>query len=177
MPVSQTSIRSLSPRRRQPSRILPCEVYFTAVPQEIADHLFEQARIAPDMEAASDHAPAEFPGRHVIAEFGSEAIEQRIDRKDHDLRIDDPGFELIDVEQRVQHARHDLKRLVELADQRQGGFVLDRLRQNTAQQADGLQRLAQIVTGGGEKTRFAEIGPLRLQTWRPPARVPRVCAR
>ena len=87
----------------------------------------------------------------MIGEFGLEPFEQRIDRKDHDLRIDDPGFQLVDVEQRVQHARHDLKRLVELADQRQGAFFLDRLRQYPTQKAEGLQRLAQIVTGGGQK--------------------------
>ena len=115
------------------------------------------------MQAALDHAPVEFLRCRVIAEFGSETIEQRIDRKDHDLRIDDARFQLVDVEQRVQHARHDSKRLVELADQRQGVLVLDRLRQYSAQQAEGLQRLAQIVAGGGEKARFAEIGLLRMQ--------------
>ena len=43
MPVSQTSMRSLSPRRRQPSRTLPLRGVFHRVRQQVADHLLEQA--------------------------------------------------------------------------------------------------------------------------------------
>jgi hypothetical protein len=59
---------------------------------------------------------------------------------------------LIDVEERVQHAQHGAHGLVETADQAQGGFVLDLLSQYFMQQADRLQRLAQIMTGGGEES-------------------------
>ena len=134
---------------------------FHGIPQEIADHLLQQPRIAPHTEAALDHAPVELLCCRVIGEFGLEPLEQSIDRKDDDLGIDDPGFQLVDVEQCVQHARHDLERLVELADQRQGAFFLDRLRQYSAQKAQSLQRLAQIVTGGGQEARLSEIGLLR----------------
>jgi hypothetical protein len=39
----------------------------------------------------------------------------------------------------------------ESADQAQRGFVLELLRQHLMQQADRLQRLAQIMAGGGEE--------------------------
>src|ERR1700674_2241037 len=104
----------------------------------MADHLLEQPRIAADMKAALDHTPVELLRRGVIAKLGSQTIEQRSDRKDNDFRVDDTSFRWVDVEQRVQHARHDAKRLVELADQRQGLLVLDRLCQYPPQQAQGL---------------------------------------
>ena len=42
------------------------------------------------------------------------------------------------------------------------GFIVNALFQHALQQADGLQRLAQIMAGGREKARLADIGPLRL---------------
>ena len=41
-------------------------------------------------------------------------------------------------------------------------FIVNALFQHPLQQADGLQGLAQIVTGGSEKARLADIGPFRL---------------
>ena len=100
--------------------------------------------------------------RRVIGELGAQLLEHRVDRKIDHLSADDPRLELVDVEQRVQHARHGAHGLVEPADQPQGGLVLDLLRQILLQQADRLQRLAQIMAGGGEEPRLAEIGLLGL---------------
>ena len=49
-----------------------------------------------------------------------------------------------------------------LPTSRKRGLVLDLLRQDALQQAERLQRLAQIVAGGGEEARLAEIGLLGL---------------
>ena len=129
IPVSQTSMRSLSPRRRQPSRTFPYWYISTAFDKQIADHLLEQPRIAAHAEAARDHAPAEAMRRRVIGELGPQLLEHGIDREIDHLAADDPGLELVDVEKRVQHARHRAHGLVEPADQPQGLFVLDLLRQ------------------------------------------------
>ncbi len=42
------------------------------------------------------------------------------------------------------------------------GFIVNALFQHPLQQADGLQGLAQIMAGGSEKARLADIGPFRL---------------
>ena len=90
-------------------------------------------------------------------------LEQALDRKIDDCQAHDPGFELVDVEQLVEHARHRAHRLIEPAHQLQRGFVVNALFQHALQQADRLQGLAQIMAGGGEKARLADVGPLGLR--------------
>src|ERR1700738_4897738 len=98
----------------------------------------------------------------VKAELRSQMLEHCIDREIDHLSTDDPGLELVDVEERVEHARHSAHSFVESADKAQGGFVLDLLCQQFMQQADCLQRLAQIMAGGGKEPGLAEIGLLGL---------------
>src|ERR1700739_1897492 len=108
----------------------------------------------------------------VKAELRLQMLEQYIDREIDHLSADDPGLELVDVEERVQHARHRAHSFVESADQAQGGFVLNLLRQYFMQQADRLQRLAQIMAGGGKESGLAEIGLLRPPPGGPPSPPP-----
>jgi hypothetical protein len=122
------------------------------VRQQVADHLLEQAGIAVDAEAARDHTPAETVRRRVKGELRPQVLQHGIDREIDHLSTDNASLELIDVEERVQHARHGAHGLVESADQAQGGFVLNLLSQYFMQQADCLQRLAQIMAGGGKES-------------------------
>ena len=80
-----------------------------------------------------------------------------IGKADH-FGVDGAGLDLVDVEQRVQHARHGAQRLVEPCDQLLRLLALDHLRQQPLQQGERLQRLAQIMARGGEKARFRDIG-------------------
>ena len=155
-------MRSLSPRRPAAEQDLAFIGIFHCVREQVADHLLEQARIAVHAEAARDYAPAEAMRRCVKAELRPQLLEHCIDRKIDQLSTDRPGLELVDVEERVQHARHGAHGLVESAYQPQSGFVLDLLRQYSLQQGDRLQRLAQIMAGGSKEPRFAEIGVLGL---------------
>ena len=100
---------------------------FHGVREQIADHLLEQTRIAAHAEAARNNAPAEAMRRRVKAELRPQLLDHGIDREIDHLSADDPGLELVDVEERVEHARHRAHGLVEPADQLQGGFVLDLL--------------------------------------------------
>ena len=67
------------------------------------------------------------------------------------------------------------KRLVEPCDQFLRSLALDHLRQQPLKQGERLQRLAQVVAGGGEKARFRDIGQLAPAAWPPPAPRPRAC--
>ncbi len=72
-------------------------------------------------------------------------------------------FELVDVEQRVQHARHGCSCVVEPRDQLQSLFLLvfsDPSVEHAAHQAECLQRLAEVMACSGEKARFGDVGEL-----------------
>ena len=71
--------------------------------------------------------------------------------------MNDARFELIDVEQRVQHSRHDADRCIETLQQRLRFRRVGFFGQQSLQKPDGLQRLSQIMAGGGEETRFGDI--------------------
>ena len=159
MPVSQTSMRSLSPRRRHPSRILAGLGVFRP-------HSRARLRIICASNRGSlrtlrplrNHAQVEAIDRLVIGELAAQLVEHGIDRKINDLAADDPRLELVDVEERVEHPGHRAHRLAEPVDQPEDGLVGDLLRHEPLQEAQRLQRLPEIVAGRGEEARFAEIG-------------------
>ena len=107
--------------------------------------------------------PDEATRLRMIGKFDPQPLEQVVDREIDLFRTDATGLELIDVEERVQHAQQSVRRLVEPGDQLQGLFVLfvlDLLRQDFPHQAESLQRLPQVMAGGSKEARFAEIGAL-----------------
>ena len=132
------------------------------VRQEIADDLLEKTRIAAYGEPAGHHTPAEAVRFRVIRELGSHFLEQAVDRKIDDRGAHDPSFELVDVEQLVEQARHCPHGLIEPVHESSRCFIVNPLIQHPLQQADCLKGLAQIMTGGSEKARLADIGPFRL---------------
>ena len=102
-----------------------------------------------------------------MGKLSAQLIKDCIDGKIRDFAANDTGFELVDVEKRIEHPRHRFDRLVEPVDQPKRALVCDVLRQNALQEAQGLQGLPQIMAGGGEKTGLAEIGLLCLAFGRP----------
>ena len=133
---------------------------FHGVGQKVAQDLLEQTWIAPHHASARRDAPVEPLRAHVIAEILVEMFKQLVERKVFHIGVDDARFELIDVEQRVQHSRHHAHRGVETF-QEFLRFVAGRLYcQQAMQQPDGLQWLPQIMARGGEEARFRDIGPV-----------------
>jgi len=87
------------------------------VREQVADHRFEQARVAPNAEPAWNHVPDEALRLSMIGKFNPQPLEQVVDREIDPFRTDATGLELIDVEERVQHAQQSVRRLVESGDQ------------------------------------------------------------
>ena len=58
----------------------------------------------------------------MIGKFDPQPLEQIVDREIDLFRADATGLDLIDVEERVQHAQQSVRRLVESGDQLQGLF-------------------------------------------------------
>ncbi len=71
--------------------------------------------------------------------------------------MDRAGLDLIDVEQRVQHARHGTQRLIQSADQLSGLVAFDVLSQQSLHQREGLQRLAKVVACRRQESRLRGV--------------------
>ena len=86
-------------------------------------------------------------------------FEQRLQGERPLLRLEGAGVELGDVEQRIEQRFHRAQAGVDLAAEIVAGIAVDHRR---GEQAGGVQRLQQIVAGGGDEARLAEIGRLGL---------------
>ena len=75
------------------------------------------------------------------------------------LRLEGAGIELGDVEQRIEQRFDGAQAGVDLAAEIVAGIAVDHRR---GEQARGMQRLQQVVAGGGDEARLAEIGGLGL---------------
>ena len=71
-------------------------------------------------------------------------------------------LDLIDVEQRVQHARHRAQSFVDASDQTLGFVAFHLLGQQALKQSERLQRLSQIVARRRQKARLGDGRQFRL---------------
>src|ERR1700726_1495930 len=97
-PLSQTSMRPLSPARRHPSRIRPISVS-DRIRQQVADHLREHAPVAADDELGTDDAQSEPSFLHKGVEVSSERLEDFVQRKLAHGWTQVSGFQPVYVEQ------------------------------------------------------------------------------
>ncbi len=162
IPVSQISMLSFPSRRRQPSSTLPRLVYFTALESRL--RIICSSRRG-SLWTERPHGTTRSARRLaccVIGEFVPQPDEQIVDRETDEVGADGARLDLVDVEQRVQHARHRGQRFVEPPDKLLGLLSLDRLGQQPLNQGQRLQRLAEVMARGGKKARFCQIGQFRL---------------
>lgn len=132
-----------------------------SIRKQIADHLLQQMRIAADRQAATDDAQDKPLRLCMISELITQPVEQIVDREIHDIGMDGAGLDLVDVQERVQHARHDAQCPVKPCDQPLRFLPLDSLCEHALEQAQRLQRLPQVMARGSEKTRLGDGRQLR----------------
>ena len=135
---------------------------FEGVREQIADHLLEQTRIAPDGKSARHHVQRQTRRLRMIGQFAPEAVEYIAHGELGGFDLDRPDFDLIDVEQGVQHARHRAERFIDPADQLLLLLPSHFLGQQRLEQGQRLQGLAQIMARRGEKARLGGARRLRL---------------
>ena len=135
---------------------------FHGVGKQVADHLLQQARIATDRKAARDHAQRQPFCLRVIGELVSHLVKQFVDGEIHRFGADDACLHLVYVEQRIQHARHGTQRVVNSCDQLLGALALDDLGQQSLEQCERLQWLAEIMARRGKKSRLGDARQIRL---------------
>ena len=129
---------------------------------EVADHLFQPGPIRADHHAAGDGPQRNLPRDRMVGEFVVHTLQQLADRGDSPEGRNGAGLDLVDVEKRVEDARHRDDRVIDTGDQ----FLLLRavhgLRQQALEQGQRLQRLPQIVAGRCQQARLGRTGGLRL---------------
>jgi hypothetical protein len=74
-----------------------------------------------------------------------------------------PGIQLGDVQQGAQHGVDRRDRPFDMIDQRLPFGVTHLVRQGGEGQAQGMDRLAQVMAGGGQEAGLGRIGPFRFQ--------------
>jgi hypothetical protein len=90
-------------------------------------------------------------------ELRAQIFQKRRDMEVGDIGFDGAGLELADVEQGIQQARHGADREFLLFQRIAGIRVVHQTSQGAVQQAEGLQRLAQVVTRRREEAALGEI--------------------
>ena len=135
---------------------------FEGVRKQVADHLLEQARIGANELRAGQDAQREARRLRVVGQLLPEAVEQIIHRDVGDFGLNGAHLDLIDVEQRVQHAGHRAQSFVDANDQTLGPVAFDLLGQQALKQGKRLQRLTQIVARRREKARLGHGGQFGL---------------
>ena len=162
IPVSQISMRDFALPRTAPDQHLAAMSIFERVRDQIADHLLEQTPIALNGQRAGDHAQREAGRLRMIGQFIPQAIKQFIHADRDDFGLNGAHFNLVDVEERIQHPGHGVQSFVDASDQ----FLRLRpdhiLGEQALKQGKRLQWLAQIMACRCEKARFGDARQFRL---------------
>ena len=98
----------------------------------------------------------------MVSQFLPEAIKQAVDRNVGDFRLNGTNFDLVDVEQRIQHARHGAQRVIDATDQLLSLFANDSFLEQALEEGERLQGLPEIVARGCEKARLGDARQFRL---------------
>ena len=157
MPLSQTSIRTLSPARRQPSRILPRSVYRTAFESRLRNIVSSIPLSLRTTSSGTDQAPPQPLVSNGIEEIGRQGIKYFIDREVALRRTQIPGLQAIDVEQARQNAGHGVEGSRYSADKVASLAIREVRPKCRLQESQRLQRLSQVMAGGRQEAGFCLI--------------------
>ena len=125
------------------------------VGQEVLQHAAQQGRIALGDGVGRDVAQLDALLLGDRRERRDQRIQQRAERHRAHLRLDRAGIELGDVEQRVEQGFDRAQAVIDLLHQ-----VVARmpLRHRGHEQARRVQRLQQVVAGGGDEAGLVDVG-------------------
>ena len=139
---------------------------FDRIAQQIAQHLVQQMRIAVDHGRTGHDRQIKIARLRNDTKFIAQPVEHVIQRKLRQPGLDHAGFDLVDVQQRIEHARHGMQCLFKPKQQIGFARAIHRLSQQAGQQRQRLQRLAQVMAGRCQKPRFGNVGAFRLKLGR-----------
>ena len=126
------------------------------VGQEVLQHAAQQGRIALGDGAGRDVAQLDALLLGDRRERGDQRLQQRAERHRAHLRLDRAGIELGDVEQRVEQGFDRAQ--ADDRSSRTSSSSRMALRHRGHEQARGVQRLQQVVAGGGDEAGLVDVG-------------------
>ena len=115
------------------------------------DDAFQQRRIASDNRGRRQNPQRQLLVASQRGKLGLDAAEQGGQREVGKAGLHDPGFKPRHVEQAVEQSFDRFQRSLQIVQQRLRRSVLDLLGQSDGEEGHGLDRLAKIVTGGGQE--------------------------
>ena len=87
----------------------------------------------------------------MIGKLFAQPVEQIVQRIADNVGAHDAGLDLVDVEQRVEHAGHGVQSVIEPLDQLLRLLAFHGPSEQALNKGDSLERLAQIMAGRREK--------------------------
>ena len=128
------------------------------VADEVAQHAFEQMAVGAQHGACAHHAQLYADGSRLRLELAMQGCEQRAELEIGNVGLQETGIELGDVHQRGEQMVHGGECRIDALYHVRGAAGGHFLSQRAQKQAGGVQRLVEVVAGGGQKAGLAEIG-------------------
>ncbi len=130
------------------------------VGKKILDDAAQHLGVAVDPQAGGDHVEIEAAIVRHDLEFGTQRPQDVGQRELAATRGECAGIELGDIEQRAQQLLGSLQGVVDVTNGSAVVGLIDLLSERRGEQPSGVQRLQQVVTGGGEEAGFGGVGIL-----------------
>ena len=144
--------------RRQPTSTRPFGVYLIALETRFCSSRRSSRR----SERTAERGRHEHELQALLArqrrEFDFELAQQLVDAEGDDLRLHGAGVEPRNVEQRAEDLLHRLERGVDIGDEPRIFAAALALDQRGDIEARGIERLQDVVAGGGEEPRLGDVG-------------------
>ncbi len=128
--------------------------------QQVAQQLADQRGVRVQVHVERVDRQAQSLAGREIGEIAAQLVEQRREIEVGEVDLDRTGLELADVEQAIEQSRHRLDGQVLFLEDLLAFTVANHAPQRAVEQAERLQRLAQIVAGRGEEAALGDVGVL-----------------
>ena len=132
------------------------------VGDEVLDEAAQQTAVGAHPQGRGHDAEIEVAVAGDRLELDAQLLEDVVDAEDGELGLERPGVEAGDVEQRPEDLLDRIERLVDVDGVGGERAVLGLLHQRGGVEAGGVERLQDVVAGGGEELGLADVGVVGL---------------
>ena len=158
MPVSNTWISASSPRRRTPTRMRPLRVYLIALETRFWISRRNRLRSVCTVSEDGTIIRSSFFSAAMRLEIVADLAQQPVEAKNGIGRLHRAGIESRNVEHGAEDGLDRFQRRFDVQRRLAGGTLAGLLDQRGAVKPRRVERLQDVVSGGGKEARLAEIG-------------------
>ena len=135
---------------------------FDGVGNEVLQHPAQQLAVGVERHAAGHDAEFQALLARGGAEFERQRLQDFLDAERSHLGLHGAGIELRNVEQRREDFLDRFERSIDIADKLAVPGAFQALHQARGEQPGGIERLQDVVTGGGDEPGLRQIGAVGL---------------